>query len=191
MKDSIIIFGFPGTGKSFAFNHQEELELTLQDSDSSHFHWVYAEDDTEFKNPLKDEFGNKIPHPAWPANYAQYIELTGREQTKKPDYIFVSTHEEVMSVIGDLKFRSFTIVPTRNSKEFYLNLYKERGNDEAFIKMMDEKWDEFIDGTMKRACNLPGENFLILVGPDRPVKNVYDLLAQGPEVLFPMEFKEV
>lgn len=38
MKESTIIFGFPGTGKTYAFNHQEELKATIQDSDSSHFH---------------------------------------------------------------------------------------------------------------------------------------------------------
>ena len=184
--NSVLIFGFPGIGKTYAFQNQEELGKNLQDSDSSHFHWVYPDGDDEFKNPILDEDGKKIPHPAWPANYAQYIELTGREQVKKPDYILVSTHEIVMNTLADLKFDSFTIIPDKNSKEYYLNLYKERGNDDAFIKLMDDNWEEFIEGTKKRAF-LMGSH-IIIVGPDRKYKSLYDFLKSDPKTLFAMEF---
>ena len=188
MSESTIIFGFPGIGKSYAFDHQEELGLYLQDSDSSHFHWVYEGEG--FNNPVLDENGNKIPHPAWPANYAQYIELTGREQNNKPDYILVSTHEEVMKVIGDLKFRSITVVPDTSpeTKEHFLNLYKERGNTQEFIDMMDKNWEKFVKGTAMRGLSVPGEHYMIMVGPNRPYKNLYELLKNGIESLFVMEF---
>ena len=184
--DSILIFGFPGIGKTYAFQNQEELGLDLQDSDSSHFHWVYPDGDDEFKYPILDEDGKKITHPAWPANYAQYIELTGREQIKKPDYIMISTHEVVMNTLADLKFDSFTIIPDKNSKEHYLNLYKERGNDDAFIKLMNDNWEEFIEGTKKRAF-LMGSH-IIIVGPERKYKSLYDFLSVDPKTLFAMEF---
>ena len=185
-QDSVLIFGFPGIGKTYAFEHQEELNLTLQDSDSSHFHWVYPEGDEEFKNPVLDEYGEKVPHPAWPSNYAQYIELTGREQVKKPDYIMISTHEIVMNTLANLKFESFTIIPDKSAKNYFLELYKKRGSNEAFIKMMSDNWEGFIDGTKKRAF-LMGSH-IVLVGPERKYRSLYDFLAADPKSLFAMEF---
>lgn len=184
--DSVLIFGFPGVGKTYAFQNQEKLGITLQDSDSSHFHWVYPDGDTEFKNPITDDDGKKIPHPAWPANYAQYIELTGKEQVKKPDYIMISTHEIVMNTLANLKFESFTIIPDKSAKNYFLELYKKRGNDEAFIKMMNDNWEEFIEGTKKRAF-LMGSH-IVLIGPERKYRSLYDFLAADPMSLFAMEF---
>lgn len=183
MNESIIIFGFPGVGKSYAFEHQEELGLELQDSDSSHFHWLYKDD--EFKEPVLDENGKKVVHPAWPANYAQYIELTGREQEVNPDFIFVSTHEEVMEAILALGFISFCIYPDINMKDKFMQLYKDRGNDERFLKLMDEKWEEFVKGTEKRAMSADKcISFPIREGGK--IQNVYDLLKRKPKI--PMEF---
>lgn len=183
MDESIIIFGFPGVGKSYAFEHQEELGLELQDSDSSHFHWLYKDD--EFKEPVLDENGKKVVHPAWPANYAQYIELTGREQEVNPDFIFVSTHEEVMKAILSLGFISFCIYPDINMKDKFMQLYKDRGNDERFLKLMDEKWEEFVKGTEKRAMSADKcISFPIREGGK--IQNVYDLLKRKPKI--PMEF---
>lgn len=183
MDESIIIFGFPGVGKSYAFEHQEELGLELQDSDSSHFHWLYKDD--EFKEPVLDENGKKVPHPAWPANYAQYIELTGREQEVNPDYIFISTHEEVMETILPLGFISFCIYPDINMKDKFMQLYKDRGNDERFLKLMDEKWEEFVKGTEKRAMSA-GKCISFPICEGGKIQNVYDLLKRKPKI--PMEF---
>lgn len=183
MKESIIVFGFPGVGKSYAFEHQEELGLELQDSDSSHFHWMYEDD--EFKKPVLDEDGKKVVHPAWPANYAQYIELTGREQEVNPDFIFVSTHEEVMEAILALGFISFCIYPDINMKDKFMQLYKDRGNDERFLKLMNEKWEEFVKGTEKRSMNSE-KCIRFPIREGGKIQNVYDLLKRKPKI--PMEF---
>ena len=181
MKESIIVFGFPGVGKSYAFDHQEELGLELQDSDSSHFHWL--EDDN--KKPILDENGKKIPHPAWPANYVHYIELTGREQEVNPDFIFVSTHEEVMEAILPLGFNSFCIYPDINMKDKFMEIYKNRGNDKRFLKLMDEKWDEFVKGTESRAMGADRCScFPIREGGK--IQTVYDLMKRANKIA--MEF---
>lgn len=131
MKESTIIFGFPGTGKTYAFNHQEELKATIQDSDSSHFHWLYKGEG--FDDPVLDEDGHKVVHPAWPANYAEYISLTGREQKCPPDFILVSTHSEVIEAVSMLKFKEmYVVIPNIFEKKEFLKLYKERGSSEEF-----------------------------------------------------------
>lgn len=185
-KESVIIYGFPGTGKTYAFNKAEELELDLQDSDSSHFHWLYKGEG--FTDPVLDENGKKVVHPAWPANYAQYIELTGREQECPPDYIFVSTHKEVMEAVNNLGFVSFAVVPSKDCKDEFMRRFSERGSDEAFLKLMDEKFDEFVDSVVNFVLNDESANiFLVEIRPGGKIQSVYDLIKNRPGLEIPME----
>ena len=183
IKKSIIIFGFPGVGKSYAFEHQEEIGFELQDSDSSHFHWLYKDD--EFKEPVLDEDGKKVVNPAWPANYAQYIELTGKEQEVNPDFIMVSTHKEVMDAILPLGFTSFCIYPDINLKDRFMEIYKNRGNDERFLKLMDENWENFVKGTEKRAMGADKCTSYIIHEKGK-IQNITDLLKKFHKT--PIEF---
>ena len=41
---TIILSAFPGTGKTYLFNNQEKLGLSVLDSDSSEFSWCYDEE---------------------------------------------------------------------------------------------------------------------------------------------------
>lgn len=63
MKETTIISGFPGIGKSYFFRNQEYNNRTVLDSDSSEFSWV------------KDENGNntKERNPDFPSNYIDHI----------------------------------------------------------------------------------------------------------------------
>lgn len=180
MKESIIIFGFPGTGKTYAYEHQDELNATIQDSDSSHFHWLYKGDD--FTDPVLDEDGHKVVHPAWPANYAEYISLTGREQKNPPDFIFVSTHKEVIEAISMLKFKQmYVVVPHDQSKDEYIQKYKARGSSEEFIKNLDENWVDFLFSTRKLALKLADdETNLNLIVLNKNVRNMCDIVRGFP-----------
>lgn len=172
--ESKIVFGFPGVGKTYAFQQMDGHGLDLQDSDSSHFHWLYPDGDESFEHPIKDEDGKNIPHPAWPENYAQYIELTGREQKVKPDFIFVSTHPEVIEAIGSRGFVSYLLVPDKADKMVYLQRYRERGNDEKFISNMEMNWDKFIDQATSLAMK-NNINVVVLKQSNR-VKTVLDFI---------------
>ena len=126
-----IISAFPGTGKTYAFKNQKALGLKLVDSDSSLFHWS------------TDEHGNKIPHPEWPENYGNYIKKMYDDDSI--DYIMVSSHKEVRDIIHEMGMEYNIVVPSGLLKSEYMRRYRERGSSEAFIKMMDEKFDEFLE----------------------------------------------
>lgn len=175
--ESMIIFGFPGVGKTYAFNHQDELGLELVDSDSSNFHWMKDDDG----NDLLDENGKKIVHPAWPANYVQYIELIGREQAINPDYIMVSTHEEVVNALMDRRFLSITLLPDKSMKENFIQRFKDRGSPESFIDNLNKNWDNFIDGTIERinAHKCSKWNMLMTIREGGKIQNMSDLLRKN------------
>lgn len=123
-----IIAAFPGTGKSYIKNNISFLKTS--DSDSTSFSWV-------IKN------GEKIRDPRFPNNYLTYIRDLYFKNVM--DYIFVSTHKEVIQGLNDSGLEFVVVYPKRSDKEIYLNRYKERGSDEKFIELLDNLFDSFID----------------------------------------------
>lgn len=135
MKNTKIISGFPGVGKSFATNNTGG-ELIILDSDSSNFSWIAP--------------GER--HPLFPQNYMQHIE----DNLGKADYIFVSSHDNVRKALADRGIEYTLVYPAAGLKEEYIERYRERGNPPAFINFIDGKWDEFI-------ANIEQETFPKLV----------------------------
>jgi len=110
-----VIAGFPGIGKSDFVKHNKKLKI--KDSDSSEWD--------------KDEF---------PENYLNYI-----ENIIEYGYtILCSTHEDVRNGLEERDIDYILVYPEENLKDEYIQRYIDRGSPEAFIDMMNEKWDEFI-----------------------------------------------
>lgn len=128
-KNTIIISAFPGCGKSEATAmHKTSGEIWL-DSDSSKFHWIYNQD------------GSKLPNPQFPQNYLKHIQ----NFSGYADVIFVSTHKEILELLCDNNIPFVLVRPYRVIKDAYIRRYKERGNDDSFINLMNTKWDQFMD----------------------------------------------
>lgn len=189
MKDSTIIFGFPGVGKTYCFEHQKDLGLELVDSDSSKFHWIY-----DMNGQIcKDENGNKREHPEWPMNYIRYVTLIGKEKTNKPDYIMMSTHAEVIEAMLTAGFDNMCfVVPSRNpeAKAAMMEIYKKRGNSQAFIDKLFENYDQYIADIINK---YQGKINLIFINPhvkEARYSALYDVLSDFPVFVNPMEFDE-
>lgn len=122
-----IISAFPGTGKSYYHNKYPDTTL---DSDSSNFSWI------------KDENGNntKERNPEFPQNYINHI----KENIGKYKYIFVSSHKEVRDALLDNCIFFYIVYPSDSRKEEFIQRYRDRGNAEGFIKLVDENWEDWM-----------------------------------------------
>lgn len=110
-----IICGFAGIGKSY-FSRKSGCH----DSDSSLFSW-----------------SGKERHPDWPLNYIEHIKgLEG--------LVLCSAHKEVRDCLFDNGLPFFLCYPLQSCKQEYLLRYYERGSDEKFINLFDQKWNTFI-----------------------------------------------
>ena len=89
---------FPGTGKSYCYNNDNNPCLIILDSDSSKF----------------DKAG-------FPENYIQHI----KENIGKVDIIFISTHEEVRSALVENSLDFTLIYPEKILKNEYIQRYKK------------------------------------------------------------------
>lgn len=130
MRETTIISGFPGVGKSEFFKNQESHGKVCLDSDSSEFSWV------------KDENGNntKVRNPNFPSNYIDHIKANIGEV----DIILVSSHDVVRQALKEADIKYVLVYPKIDAKEEYIRRYKQRGNNDAFIKFISDNWDEFI-----------------------------------------------
>ena len=151
-----IISAFPGCGKTTYYkewsqyspenvwrrdNNGEQVYMhfypdipvgeKILDSDSSLFSWIY------------DENGNKTDkrNPDFPNNYIKHI----KDHMETENIIFVSSHKVVRDALREAGIPYTLIYPEKGMKDEWIRRFKERGNDEAFIKFQDEHWDEFID----------------------------------------------
>lgn len=121
-----IISAFPGTGKTTYHNKYKETTL---DSDSSSFSWVVDVD------------GNKTRNPEFPSNYISHI----KENIGQYEYIFVSSHKEVRDALLDSCLFFYLVFPDSSMKEEFIERYRSRGNDEKFIDLVSNKWDEWME----------------------------------------------
>ncbi len=116
-----IISAFPGVGKTTFYNNNRKSTL---DSDSSGFSWIYR--DTK-----------KIRNPDFPDNYIKYI----KGNVGKYEFILVSSHKEVRDALKQNCLHFYLVYPNKMDKCEYIKRYKERGNSQSFIKLLDENWD--------------------------------------------------
>jgi hypothetical protein len=108
---------FPGVGKTTYFNNTEKNVL---DSDSSKF------DKREF-----------------PANYIDHIKRNVTNDSV--DKILVSSHKDVRDALHKEGIPFVLVYPEMELKDEYIQRYKERGNNDAFVKLLEQNWENWID----------------------------------------------
>ena len=132
MKETTIISGFPGVGKTEFFKDQKYHGRVCLDSDSSEFSWV------------KDENGNntKERNPEFPKNYIEHI----KSNIGKVDVIFVSSHKVVREALEKEGLNYYLVYPKREDKTEYIRRYRKRGNEVCCIWNILQRITETVRG---------------------------------------------
>lgn len=132
MKKTLVIAGFPGVGKSYATEYLKEKGVKVSDSDSSKFSWI----EVVSKKPAYTE---KVRNPNFVNDYVNHIESLIKEGY---DYIFTSTHEEVIKEMLKRKIEFIIVFPTLRSYGDYREIYEKRGD--SFKDFILNNWFDFI-----------------------------------------------
>lgn len=117
LNDKVIISGFPGIGKSELFKIYGESKVS--DSDSS-----------------------KFPKDNFPANYISHIKDLITNSNKK--YILISSHKVVRDALIAENIPFFLVYPNENCKDDYINRYIRRGSPEAFVNLLSNNFNTFV-----------------------------------------------
>lgn len=140
----LVVSAFPAVGKSTIFKEAEERGLK-----PAHVHFNDFTKEYEITVPsgdgipVFDSDSSKFDKEFFPTNYIQHIKST---LDKLDDVIIlVSSHKDVREMLRSQGIDYVLAYPQRELKEEYIRRYKERGNAEGFIGMMENAWNDFID----------------------------------------------
>ena len=147
MKNTKIYSVFPACGKSWLYDHQEELGIKVLDSDSSYFSHIW-------ECPVDDERGMYSPNakktkernPSFPQNYIDHI--TCKLEGGKYDYIFVSSHEEVRQALTGADIDFTIVVPAIDCKAEWVGrcfLRQLEGNQGFPVELMATNFEDWVN----------------------------------------------
>ena len=123
IKDSLVISGFPGIGKSHLA--QSETNLVITDSDSSNFSWASP----------------GVRDPTFPLNYMIHV----KKCLVESDIVLVSSHAEVRAALVESNILFTLVYPGLAAKEAYLSRYEKRGSPASFLTLLDKNWNMWLD----------------------------------------------
>lgn len=123
-----VVWGFPGCGKStFA---KENPQMNIIDADSALFQFCGVSDEELHGNHDGDVRRNED----YPANYIEFV------KNVNADVVLINCHLSLLE-----QFENVTIVyPDKALKEEYLQRYQERGDNESFIRYMEESFEQMV-----------------------------------------------
>jgi hypothetical protein len=137
---------FPGVGKTTYFNTTDRNVL---DSDSSKFD--------------KKHF---------PDNYIEHIERN--IQDPKVDKILVSSHKDVRDALLKKGIPFVLVYPNRDIKDEYIQRYKDRGNNDAFVDLLEKNWDNWMDEMDQMEAPQGQTLYKVKLGPGQYLADVID-----------------
>lgn len=117
-----IVSAFPGTGKSYYCNYD------ISQYDPTPYGYCIDIDSSKFD---KNNF---------PTNYIEHI----KSNIGKHAIIFVSSHKVVRDALVAEGIPFTLVYPTIEQKHEYIQRYRQRGNDEKFITLVESNWYNWI-----------------------------------------------
>jgi hypothetical protein len=125
---TLVISGFPGVGKSgFAEYNKDKKVVDLDGLRVNEYNWIQTS-------------SGRSRNPDFPMNYVR--------ETKKlmgtAHAIFLSSHQELRDALVKENVPFKLVYPAKSMKNEMIERYKKRGSAPAFIKLMEDKFDEFV-----------------------------------------------
>lgn len=77
-------------------------------------------------------------------NWLLYAEVA-KHMSDNGYTVMVSTHEEMLNALEQIEVPYTVIIPNPADLIIYVDRYKQRGNDEIFIRKVSENWESWID----------------------------------------------
>ena len=131
----IIIAGFAGVGKtSLAKKYKNVVDL-----ESSRYVYDYSSFSAEEYEKLKGT-KNRIPNKNFPDNYIDAI----RDSIQKYDVILIWLKLEMLPLYEKNDVDYIICYPSKNAFKNYIGLYRNRGNNDDWIKSVCEAYPKYV-----------------------------------------------
>jgi hypothetical protein len=137
------ICAFPGCGKSTIFRNAEEYGLVQgvnpEELKENFGNFMGLQDPIVF-----DSDSSYFDKTKFPQNYIQHMK--GLQDLYEGNFVaLVSSHDNVREAMKREGIKYDLVFPDRSIKDEFIQRYIDRGNSDFFVKLLTEKWDDFID----------------------------------------------
>lgn len=143
MRYPIIISGFPLVGKTYLSKIKDNPDskkffpFNAFDLESSDFSWIMDED------------CNKVRNPAFPDNYAEYLENTFIKgyECNNIDIVLTSSHGKVQQALVDKGIKFIMAYPENNEaiKQAWLDRFDHREYNGFTREFLESNFEKFIE----------------------------------------------
>lgn len=151
---------FAGVGKS----HLAKIDNLYIDLESSDFQWVYP-DDLSLSVEERKSTKNKRRNSQFPINYINAM----KDYLKQGKRVLISSQPEVLDLVKKYDLPLTTVSLDPKLKDIYLKRYKERGNNEDFIDLMDKNFNNFCKDLIS---NDHASSIIIIKNPDMYLSDI-------------------
>lgn len=172
----LLISAFPGTGKSTIHKKAEEYNLIK-------CHISVDKETGEVTRDIPrvpgvrvfDSDSSLFPKDNFPANYIAAIKET--IELCPHVVILISSHEEVRDALKAAGLEYDLVYPNQSLKDEYVQRYEQRGSPESFVRLMDDRWEQFI---LSCSSDTIPEMFMHQLGEGQ---GVYDVMSNAINVI--------
>lgn len=133
----MIIWAFPGMGKSYAALNNSE---SIFDCDATRFKYD-VNPDTNLHGFLLNDCSRKNQYPE---NYISYV----NKFDNLYNYVLINCEPNIFSNFSDMR----VVYPDVSLKAEYLQRYRDRGDNDTFISYMDECFEEMVNYFDSLSC---------------------------------------
>ena len=141
-----VVSAFPGSGKSSIFNNAGDYNLVPVAFNCDLLELSKIER-KEGQTLVFDSDSSNFDKNHFPGNYISYIKSL--LEMFDNVVIFVSSHSDVREALAESGIEYVLVYPETYLKQQYLERYVKRGSPEGFIKLLDDKWLEWLDSCDK------------------------------------------
>lgn len=125
---TIIISAFPGMGKSYSVEHLPQYKMV--DFDSIVSPWIKTNE-------------GRIPNPSFEQEYIEALNKLKSQGSYQ--IIYVTSHKLVRQALQHHKIYYYLVYPDISLKDQYIRRYRERGNEQDFVELLEQKWEQWIN----------------------------------------------
>lgn len=137
-----VVSAFPGVGKSFIHKNAAKYNaISIPFGKTIEYDYVVIQ--SYHGKVVLDSDSANFDKRFFPNNYINHIEPISKLCNEF--VILVSSHDNVRREMRNRKIEYTLVYPDRSLKREYIERYKKRGSPQAFIDLMEAKWDDFID----------------------------------------------
>ena len=154
----MIISAFAASGKT---KLKKENNLSVIDLESSDYQWKFLDNNLSVEERKGTE--NKIKNKNFIEDYVSAI----IEANKEYEFVLIASQPEVLDELSNRNIDYKMVSPIKEMKNTFIKRYKNRGNNQSFIDLMDKNFDIFIDSMINRNKMYPNIE-LIFLSEEKP-----------------------